>query len=212
LVANIQSVLAYFVPNNGLDAQQVPQLCGYERGRGAWQTQSLLSLAELGLETLWIEDADLPGFAANLNAFMEQYFPDPVALSKQLANSNIDLEAHRVATYLQKGLPFEQRPGTVDDITSLLADGYLVRIPINAAVLAEWNHPACYDKFQPEWTPPSYYDPHSVLVVGYNENGAFIHDANSRTGNKPNRFVPWKALEIAWAEFGSTATLNAYRA
>ncbi len=210
LVANIMSVLGYFMPNNGLDRQQVAQLCGYERGKGAWQTQSLLSLAELGFETRWIEDADVPSFAIDPEAYMRKCFPDPTALRDQLANSNIPLEARRVASYLERGLSFERRPGTKEDIITLLADGYLARVPINAAVLEEWERPSCYSP-RSRWTPPRRYDPHSVLIVGYDEKGVSMHDADSNTYNKPNRFVPWETLERAWAGFSSTRALNAYK-
>ncbi|HSW99166.1 MAG TPA: hypothetical protein VLF71_04990 [Candidatus Saccharimonadales bacterium] len=38
-----------------------------------------------------------------------------------------------------------------------------------------------------------------------------MHDADSNTYNKPNRFVPWETLERAWAGFSSTRALNAYK-
>src|SRR6266513_5711255 len=100
----------------------------------------------------------------------------------QLTYSNILLEAERVREYLQKNLPFKQCPGTLLDIRSFLAQGYLVRIPIDAGMLS--TRLDCRGNYK-----PLDYDPHSLLAVGYDKKGVFAHDANSKTGNIPERFI-----------------------
>lgn len=198
LVANIHSVLTYFEPEMQLERRQVADLCGYVSGLGAWKTQSLLSLDQLGFEVRWIEDDDLVSFATNPHASMEQRFHDPAVLERQLSISDVALEAQRVATYLSKGLPFERRKGTIADITNFLADGWLVRLSVNGTALFPM-------------ADQNYYSPHSVLAVGYWEDGVILHNADGINGNVANQPIPWEQLMTAWDQYSGERALNAFR-
>ncbi len=192
--ASIGMVLAYFIPQQQWSMAELDRLVGYEDGKGTWQTQLMLALHDLGFELRWIEDFDWPRFARDPAAYLATIL-DPEALQWQLTHSDLPREAQRWQQYAARGLPFEQRPGTAKDITGLLDEGFLVRLDVNAATLAD---------------APGY-EPHSVIVTGYTQQGVTLHNPDSVHGNQPNQFVSWQKLHDAWKAYGGSFSMYAYR-
>lgn len=192
--ATIAMVLAYFLPARRYTLADAERLSGYEKGRGTWQTLSMLNLAELGFELRWVEDFDHARFAADPEAYLRTIL-DPEALDWQLHHTNLKLEATRMREYLARGLPVEQRAGTNDDVRRFLDDGWLVRIEVNSRPLSARDG----------------YIGHSVLAIGYDETGVVLHNPDGENGNRPAQHVPWELFDRAWREFGGSFSLYAFR-
>ncbi|MBL8159066.1 hypothetical protein JNJ66_01280 [Candidatus Saccharibacteria bacterium] len=187
-------VLAYFMPERHFSMQELESLCGYIKGQGTWKALSMLNMARLGLQTHWIEDFDHEQFIADPKAYLRTILDDE-AYEWQVRHSNLELEAARMKEYIGKGLPLEQRQSTADDIRHFLRDGWLVHLEVNAMAL--------YDK-------PGY-DGHSILVIGFDEDGVVIHNPDGGHGNRPSQHVSWEQLDRAWKEFGGSYSLYAFR-
>lgn len=194
VMAVIGMVLAYYFPDKTYTMAELEKLCGYVAGKGTWKAQSMLSMAELGLQTKWIEDFDHRAFMKDPEGYLATIL-DEESLAWQVANSNLSGEAERVKRYLEQGLPFEQRVGTRKDIKQLLDDGWLVMLDVNENPLSGKDG----------------YIGHVVLVTGYDDKEATIHNPDGNHGNKPNQKVSWELLEQAWKEFGGSYSLYAFK-
>ncbi len=186
--------LAYFMPERKFAMAELEKLCGYIKGRGTWKALSMLELAKLGLQVHWIEDFDHERFIADPKAYLREILDDE-AYQYQIANTDLQLEADRMRQYIESGLPLERRKATSEDIRHFLDDGWLVHLEVNANTLA--SEPG--------------YEGHSVLVIGYDEDGATIHNPDGTHGNKPNQHISWELLDKAWKEFGGSYSLYAFR-
>lgn len=191
--ATIGMVLAYFMPERQFSDEDLNEISGYKQGRGTWQTQSMLSLADLGFETKWIEDFDHKRFIKNPEEYLRSILDDE-AFQYQLHNTDLKSEAVKMRAYLAKH-PIEQRKGTVEDIKQLINDGWLIWLEVNANPLA--GKPG--------------YEGHSVLVIGYDNDGVIIHNPDGTNGNIPNQHVSYELLDQAWHEFGGSYSLYAFK-
>lgn len=192
--AVVAMVLGYFMPEREFTIVEVEQMCGYVPGKGTWKTQLLLSLHELGFQTEWIEDFDHHKFIEDPQGYLSTIL-EKEALNWQVENSDLPKEADRMKQYLAKGLPLEQRKGTRDDIKQYLDNGWLVMLEVNENVIAGI---------------PGYLG-HVVLVIGYDDSHAAIHNPDGNNGNKPNQVLTWELLEQAWKEFGGSYSIYAFR-
>lgn len=188
-------ILKEYLPQADFSWREIEQLTGYKEGLSTWGTQHLLSLNDLGIETAWIENVDLDRFSLAPFEYMRTLFSDETAYRFQVEHSDLPLEARRAQEYLDRGLRFEEREATIDDIKQFLQDGWLVRLEVNGKPLAD----------------QSGYGAHSVLVSGYDEETVILQNPDSAFGQKPNQCVSWELLERAWQEFGDSKSLNAYR-
>ncbi|HSX33096.1 MAG TPA: hypothetical protein VLF91_02040 [Candidatus Saccharimonadales bacterium] len=191
--ATIGMILAHFMPELHFTMPELERLTGYQPGKGTWQTQSMLSLAGLGFELEWIEDFDWPRFAREPESYLKSIL-SPEAFRWQLENGDLPGAAAEWQKYRSLGLPFTQRKGTVADIKRLLDKGWLVRLEVNAQPLAD---------------KPGY-DGHSVLVIGYNQDGVILHNPDGANGNRPNQHVDWQLLDAAWGGFGGSYALYGF--
>jgi hypothetical protein len=195
--ACVAMVLAYFMPERIFSMPDVEKLCGFRPGpqNGTWPMEHWLRLTEMGFEVRVIEEFDLAKFAEDPRAYLASIIKDPEALAFQTRGEGLDKEAGRARDFLARGLPHENRQGTVEDIKQFLDDGWLVRLEVDACTLA--NQPG--------------YEGHSVLAIGYNDDDIILHNPDGRFGNKPNQHVPWPHLVDAWRNMGGSFALNAYR-
>lgn len=192
--AVIGMILAYFMPERRFTLAEIEELCGYEKGKGTWKAQSMLSLAQLGFQMHWIEAFDHQAFIKNPNAYLRTIL-DNDAYNWQVTHADLDQEAARLKRYLENGLPLENRPATFDDIKHFLDDGWLVHLEVNANPLA--------GKIG--------YEGHSILIIGYDASGVIIHNPDGTNGNKANQSVSWELLNQAWKEFGGSYSLYAFK-
>lgn len=194
LPATIGMVLGYFMPERKFTMHELEKFCGYEDDKATWPITSMLNLHKLGFQLRWIEDFDHNAFTKNPKTYLRSILDDE-AFTWQVAHGNLEQEAARMKQYVAEGLPIEQRKGTKKDIEQLLNEGWLVRLEVNGLPLSD----------------KSGYDGHSILVIGYSDNEAIIHNPDGINGNKPNQHVSWELLDKAWKEFGGSYSLYAFR-
>lgn len=193
LPATIGMVLGYFMPEKTFTMPELEKLCGYQPGKGAWQTQCMLGLAELGFRVHWIEDFDHKAFIKDPKRYLATIL-DKESLEWQLEHGDLKLEAERMKQYLDSGLPLERRKGTVGDIKKFLDDGWLVRLEVN----------------EPPLIGKTGYIGHSILVLSYDKDGVTIHNP-AGGDSRPNQYVSWELLKRAWKEFGGSYSLYAFK-
>jgi hypothetical protein len=114
----------------------------------------MLRLHDMGFEVRWIEDFDHQAFARDPKAYLHRILKDSAILEWQLKHADLSAEAAKMQAYIDKQLPLESRPGTIDDIKKLLDDGWLVRLEVNGDLLIGRDG----------------YDGHSILAIGYTDD------------------------------------------
>lgn len=182
------------MPERTFTMPELEKFCGHEDNRATWPVTSMLNLHESGFQLRWIEDFDHEAFIKDPKTYLRSIL-DEEAFNWQVAHGSLEQEAERIKQYLALGLPIEQRQGTRKDIEELLDDGWLVRLEVNSLPLSN----------------KSGYDGHSILVIGYNDQEAIIHNPDGMNGNKPNQHVSWELLDKAWKEFGGSYSLYAFK-
>lgn len=194
VVAVVGMVLAYFMPGRRFTMSELEELCGYVRGRGTWKALNMLNLAQFGFQVYWIEDFDYERFVTDAKAYLREILDDE-AYAYQINNTDLALEAERMKRYMDSGLPLEHRKASDEDIKHFLDEGWLVHLEVNANTLSN----------------KSGYEGHSVLIIGYDDNGVFIHNPDGASGNRSNQHVSWSLLNKAWQEFGGSYSLYAFK-
>lgn len=189
------ALLKEYLPQVDFSQDEIEKLTGYKEGLSAWGTQHLLSLNDLGIETAWVENIDLDYFSLAPFEYMHTQFSDESAYRFQVGHSDLPLEARRAQEYLDRGLLFEEREATTDDVRQFLQGGWLVRLEVNGKRLAD----------QPG------YSAYSILVTGCNDDTVIFQNLDGASSQTSNQQASWDVLERAWQEFNDSKRLNAYR-
>lgn len=182
------------MPEKKFEMADFIKFTGYVPGRGTWSAESMLSLLLLGFETRWIEDFDNQAFIQDPKGYLATIL-DKDSFEWQVSHSDLELEASRIQKYIDMGHQIGHRKGTRQDIKSLLDEGWLVRLEVNANTLADRDG----------------YEGHSILVIGYDDKQVEIHNPDGANGNKPNQIVSWDKLEQAWKEFGGSYSIYGFK-
>lgn len=176
-------ILDHVLPELGITEQQAEAMSGFREGYSTWAAQHLLSLDDMGFKVGWIQSEDLSAFATDPSAFMMKQAGGNKAVFDKICETNdIATESERIRRYLERGLPFEQREATKEDITTLAVGGYVVRLEVNGKALAD----------QPGDLG------HAVLVSGFNDTHIRLENPDGTHGAKPKQLVSWDALDEAW--------------
>lgn len=191
--ASVGMVLGYFYPEHSYSLAELSEVCGYQPGRATWSITPMLTLANLGLKTKWIEDFDHAAFIKNPKEYLASIL-DEKSYQWQIKHGDVEANAELLKQYLQNH-QIEKRPATRQDIQQLLQGGWLVCLEVNANTLAD---------------KPGY-EGHWVVVIGYDDQNVTLHNPDGANGNQPNQIVPWPKLEKAWREFGGSFSLYAFK-
>jgi hypothetical protein len=186
--------LAHFTPEKKYSMRQLDEFCGFKEGYGTWKGQAMLNMAKLGYQVHWIEQFDFEKFSEDPKVYLTGILSDDV-YQEQIKNTDLELEATVMKTYIVKGLPIENRQATNRDIKHFLDEGWLVHLEVNARILA--GRPG--------------YDGHSILVTGYDDDEVIIQNPDGDNGNLANQHIDWRLLNLAWKEFGGSYSLHAFR-
>lgn len=192
--ATIGMILAYFMPENYFTMSELEKICGYVEGKGTWQTQPILSLSQMGFETVWIEDFDHKSFIEDTKKYLRSLLDDE-SYEWQLKHTDLELEAKRMREYMEAGNEIQRRIGTPEDIKHFIDDGWLVWLELNGLTLH--GKPG--------------YDGHAVLVIGYDDKNVMLNNADSISGDLPKQIVSWETLQKARKEFGGSYSIYAFR-
>lgn len=190
-------VMDYFTPERALWGAELDAFCGFHEGIGAWPTRQMLGFAAMGYEVEWSEAFDLRAFSQDPMGYMCTVFDGP-ALDFQLQYTSpevLAVEARRAKAYLEAGLPYHNRPGTLEEVQELSAAGWLVRMEVDAHTLARTDGMLG----------------HVVLVVGGDDRQAVVHNPDSVHGNQPYIPYDWGHLYEAWENCGGMFGMAAYR-
>jgi hypothetical protein len=185
-----EMIANYLIPEQGISKTGAEQLSGFREDRPTWATQHLLSLHDSGVEVGWVQDEDIAAFAINPEEYIKSQFRAPSGeLSVDgyiqfLRANDLKLEASRIHSYLTRGLSFEKRQATREDITQRMIGGYVVRLEVNGKQLAD----------QPGFVN------HAVVVSGFNDAAVRLENPDGQHGSKPKQLVSWDDLENAWPE------------
>lgn len=177
-------IAGYLLPELCIDSKRAEELSGFRDDRATWATQHLLSLNDMGVEVGWIQDEDIAEFANRPEGYIRRQIPDELAYQAFVQSNDLPQEAVRIHEYFSRGLTFEKRQATVDDIRHRMIGGYVVRLEVNGKVLAG----------QPGFVN------HAVVVSGFGDGVVRIENPDGLHGSKPRQIIGWDVLEKAWPE------------
>lgn len=185
-----EMIANYLLPEQRISKEYAEQLSGFRDDRATWATQHLLSLHSMGVDVGWVQNEDVMAFAYSPEDYIKAQFRDSSgelntdAYSSFLRVNDITLEADRLRSYIEGGLPFEKRQATPDDIIRRMIGGYIIRLEVNGKKLAD----------QPGFVN------HAVVVSGFNDSVVRLENPDGQHGSKPKQIVSWDELENAWPE------------
>lgn len=175
-VAVQRSIIEYFTGRK-VNWEYVEKLSGFQNSKAAWTVDIWTRLAKQGFDIRMVEPFDYRAYAKRGEAYLHELYK-PETVEWQLQNSNI-LDIKDFDVFLQTVKPECRRP-RLQDIDSMLEDGRLVFVVLNAKALND---------------KPGYSD-HAVLVLQQDNDDYIIHDPGLPP--QPNRRVPkatlWQAM------------------
>jgi hypothetical protein len=145
-----------------LDFDQADSETGFVKGRGTWQFQMMLSLADRGFRVVDHENFDPEAFVLDPTASIALQVGNESALESVLAVTDVAAEASRVQACLNRiGVDFTSSVPTLDDLKSVLDSGAYVMTTLNAK------------KF---YFDDDGYDGHLVIIESISDLGVSMQD------------------------------------
>lgn len=178
MLANYRMVMKHFL-HKELSWQQLEELTGYQPKRPAWTVKPLTTMVmEYGLSAKMIEPFDYKRFAREGKDYLYDLY-DNEEVEWYLQNTNI-LDIKPYITKFLAAIRPECRRATLDDIDTMLDEGRLVFVTLNAHKLNGREG----------------YVNHSVLVIDRDDQDYILHDPGLPP--QPNRHVSrnklWEAM------------------
>ncbi|HMM62019.1 MAG TPA: C39 family peptidase [Candidatus Saccharibacteria bacterium] len=180
LPAAYMSIAKYFSPNFSIEMDEWSALTGFEPNKGTWANAGLLWFQQNGYDVKHITLFDYDEFVKHPEDYLIEFNGADVG-GWMVDHTNIDAEVARVKKLISVGL-IEKRIPTIEDIKQLLDKGYLVRASLNCNKLSG----------------KSGYVGHAVAVIGYDDQGVFLHDPGLPA--LPNRKVNFAQFDAAWSD------------
>lgn len=156
--AVIKMITKYFVPDIDYSWEELEALTGKEKDMYTWSMLAWINLKKMGFDIIVKDTFDYQKFAREGEKYLYEEFGEEVARG-QILHSNIPKEMKDAGEYAQlighkKSLP------KVNDIFNFIDKSYLVGCTVNANILDNSGG----------------YDPHFILIFGYDENNFYVHD------------------------------------
>ena len=178
--ASFRIMLKYFLPKRDFSFSQLDKMSRYSPGRGTWWPPMLLELQKLGFRVKNIEGFDYQEFYKKGEDYVKRVYR-PETAEYYLNRSNLMEIRPLVPEYVQK-VDVQARAATFADLDELLADGWLVGIDLNAAVLNDLDRDD--------------YLGHMVVIFDKDEHNFWMHDPG--LAPRPNRKIGRQKLAEAW--------------
>jgi hypothetical protein len=177
--AGLKMMLKYFMPEKDFSWEELDKVTAKVEGLWTWPIAGILWLKKMGFDVVDIEIFDYQKFADEGEKCLFEFYGQEVG-KEQVAHSDIAQE-RKLAKELSEAHMVQLRLPTIEDITDLLRDGYLIGCMLNSKAL---NGKVGYVG-------------HSVVIKGVYENQLILHDP----GLPPleNRKVDFTVFEKAWA-------------
>jgi hypothetical protein len=178
--ASFSIMLKYFLPERDFSYGQLDEMSQKQPGKGTWWPPMLMELVDMGLNVKCIEGFDYRRFYKEGETYVKSIYRTETA-AYYLKHSNLTEIRPMVPDFLQK-VDVEARPASFDDLDGLLADGWLVGIDLNAAVLNDLKRED--------------YLGHMVVIFKADKDNFWLHDPG--LAPHPNRQVSRQKLADAW--------------
>ncbi len=179
--ACLKSIFSVTHPDHEFSWKQLEQLTDYLPGHGAWVYSELLSLDKYGLKTKLITGFDIQRFIKEGFQYIEDEYGKDVADYEREHPHDYEKIKKQMQESLDKEL-VDNRIGVNDDIKKFIDNKWYVMVLVNSKALND----------KPGYTG------HRVLVFGYDDNGATMHDPGP-VHKGESRHVSWAQLDKAWS-------------
>lgn len=180
--ACLKSVLSVTHPDKDFSWEQLEELTDYIPGHGAWVYKELLTLSKYGLEVEFITNFNIGRFIKEGSDYIEDEYGKEVADYERDKPHDHEKLKVQMQESLDKGLTL-QRASTKDDIKNYIDDGWYVMLLLNSKALNDKEG----------------YTGHRVLIYGYDDEGAIMHDPGpNENNNTESREVSWDKIDAAW--------------
>lgn len=131
---------------------------GFKPGQAAWSLKSITQFANMDFDIRMIEPFDYAQFARRGEEYLYEIWGND-KLEWQVKHTNILDIKPQIPDFLNK-VAYENRSATLDDIDTMLTEGRLVSVMLNAGALNGLDE---------------YYD-HSILIIGSTQDSYIAHD------------------------------------
>jgi hypothetical protein len=159
------------------------EMTGYVEGRGTWQFDMLLALAEAGLTVRDVEELDVDLFLRDPETAIRQQVEDPEVATAYIADTDLEREAAALEQCLaDPRIVFECRAPSLAEASKALTASGLLLCHVNSNLLAG----------RPGHTG------HMVVVEEVDEDGVLLHDPGPPS-RWARRVLP-QLFEEAWGK------------
>jgi len=189
--ACFRMVLKYFLPQRSFTWKQLDALTCAELGQGTWWFPGLLAMKKLGIDPIMISPLDYRALKQQGISYLSQIMSSDTAQWYK-TNSNLTSVMDKIPELLESGI-WHHRGATWDDVNTLLGNGYLVGIEINAKTLNGQKG----------------LSPHMVIIFQRLGTGYRLHDPGLPP--VPGRVVSRALLSQAWKFDKKDTSLVAFK-
>ena len=187
MLACFRSAFEYLT-GNPYTWEQLENLTGYEPKRAAWTVKIWTELSQDGFDIRMIEGFDYKKYHEQGEAYLH-IFLKPEEVEWQLRESNLAQIRPLIPTFL-KNVQYEQRSPQLDDIDTMLHDGFLVFVQLNSKILNNKDG----------------YTAHMILLHGKEGDEYIAHDPGLPP--HPNRHIPKTLLLKAMGGINNTVEVT----
>lgn len=159
----MRSIISHFEPHNNLSADDIDRITQKVSGKWSWPQFSILEMLNRGYDVQHISLLADPYIVAHgfENYLTKIQGPEAAKISIENSVDIKKIEAASAAIVNDGRIQYITKIPHIDDIKSLLSDGYLVHSILNARSLNKREG----------------YAGHAVLIYGIDENYVYFHDS-----------------------------------
>lgn len=157
-MVSIYRVLFEYYLQKKYDQAEMAAYVGYKEGRAAWSITPLVKMARLGFDIRMIEPFDYQEYLHKGESYLDEFYTSEEK-AWNLDHTNILDIQQQIPAFLRT-VSFEQRPATLEDIDSMLAEDRLVFVIVNSRALNGKNG----------------YAAHALLILQGDAKNYIVHD------------------------------------
>lgn len=168
---------------------ELSQIINRKDGQYSWEYGMLTYFVSIGFDVKFISTFNLQRLCDEGDNYMYEYFGEEAA-EDQISHSDMEQVRTDVRKFLEStGVGLDYRIPTVDDIKSLIEEGYYLIPYVNQKI------------FQAD---PGYVA-HTVLVYGYSERGVRMHNPGPPATEASE--IAWDLFVKAWSSPSDNARI-----
>lgn len=133
----MKMVLKYFEPDQDFTWETLDEASHKQEGKWTWGYAVSCWMAERGYEIVTFGTFDPEKFVADPNSYMLEKFGQE-KMQANIEHSDIGLAVEDAKRFLaNKKIKLKMQIPTLDDIRSLMAEGYIVTVGVNSKILKD---------------------------------------------------------------------------